>query len=225
MFFIIGTTGLNPIFAQENESDSTLFSGVVFSSENLTNPLSKVSILVNSKSSTSSNDNGEFSVDVVANDTLKFTHIGYHPTTVVVPDSVKGGKLIARIFLINDTVDIQQVVVKSMQDYTAFKSSFIEMESDKDLTNAKNNIEMSLHKAKTTTDWTVEDNLERTLERQANRSKYYGQLPPENTINFITVAGGLFELIKKDKEKTKNKRYYRELVNLQNQNNLVYLKK
>lgn len=224
LFFIAGIISLSSVSAQDNNDDKTLFSGVVFSSEALTSPLAQVNIVVNSVRGTNSDDNGAFSVNVNANDTLKFTHIGYHPTTVVIPDSVKGGKLIARIFLVSDTVNIKQVVVTSMQDYSEFKDSFMKMENDKEMTNAKNNINMSVHEAKTTTDWTVEDNLERTLQRQANKSIYYGQLPPENTVNFIAVAGGLVDLIKQNKETAKNKRYFRDFVNLQNQNNIVYLK-
>lgn len=224
LFSIVVLISLIPSFGQNNENDNTIFTGIVFSSEALTTPLSQVNIVVNKIRGTSSDNNGAFSVNVVANDTLVFSHIGYHSTMVFIPDSVKGGKLIARIFLVSDTVNIKQVVVTSHQDYSEFRESFLKMENDKELTNAKNNINMSVHEAKTTTDWTVEDNLERTLQRQANVSIYYGQFPPENTIDFITVAGGLFELMTKNKETAKNDRYFREFVNLQNQNNIVYLK-
>jgi hypothetical protein len=224
LFFAVGIISLIPVFGQDNETERTLFSGIVFSSEALTNPLSQVNIVVNSETGTSSNDEGAFSIHVDANDTLRFSHIGYHPTTIFIPDSVQGGKLIARIFLVSDTVNIDQVVVTFHQDYSEFKNSFLQLENDKELTNAKNNINMSVHEAKTTSDWTVEDNLERGLQREANKSIYYGQLPPENTVDFIAVAGGLFDLMKKNKKKAKNDRYFREFVNLQNQNNIVYLK-
>tara|TARA_B100000809_G_scaffold252631_1_gene287553 strand:- start:4052 stop:4768 length:717 start_codon:yes stop_codon:yes gene_type:complete len=224
LFVLFTVVCFSAIYGQNNNDDKALFSGVVFSSEALTDPLSQVNVLVNNSRGTNSDDKGFFSIYLDANDTLVFSHVGYHSTTIFIPDSIKGGKLIARIFLVSDTVNIEQVVVTSRQDYTDFKKSFMKMENDKELTNAKNNINMSVHEAKTTTDWTVEDNLERGLQKEANKSVYYGQLPPENTVNFITVAAGLFDLMKKDKKTTKNKRYYRELINLQNQNNIVYLK-
>jgi len=213
-----------PSFGQNDVLEKTLFSGVVFSSEALTFPLSQVNIVVNNEVGTSSNDKGGFSINVAANDTLRFSHIGFHPTTIFIPDSVQGGKLIARIFLVSDTVNIDLVVVTSLQDYSDFKKSFLQLENDKELSNAKNNINMSVHQAKTiTTDWTVEDNLARSLQKEAYKSVYYGQLPPENTVNLITVGGGLIDLMQKNKKKTKSDRYFREFVNLQNQNNIVYL--
>ena len=224
LLLAVGVLSLTSSFGQDNKLEKTLFSGIVFSSEALTDPLGQVNIVVNNEKGTNSDDKGTFSIRVYANDTLRFSHIGYHSTTIFIPDSVQGGKLIARIFLVSDTVNIEQVVVTSLQDYSDFKDSFLKLENDKELANAKNNINMSVHEAKTTTDWTVEDNLERGLQKEANKSIYYGQLPPGNTVNFITVAAGLFDLMKKDKKTTKSKRYYRELINLQNQNNIVYLK-
>jgi len=223
LIIAIGIISLTPSFGQDNVVERTLFSGVVYSSDALTDPLGQVNIVVNSETGTNSNDKGVFSIYVSANDTLVFSHIGYHSTTIVIPDSVSGGKLIARIFLVSATVDIDQVVVTSLQDYSEFKKSFLQLENDKELTNARNNINMSVHEAKTTTDWTVEDNLERGLQKEAYKSVYYGQLPPENTVNLITVGGGLIDLMQKNKKKTKSDRYFREFVNLQNQNNIVYL--
>jgi len=224
LLIALGIICLTPSFGQDNKLVKTLFSGIVYSSEALTNPLSQVNIVVNSETGTNSNGQGAFSIHVDAKDTLVFSHVGFHSTTIFIPDSVQGGKLIARIFLVSDTVNIDQLVVTSHQDYAEFKDSFLKMEYDKELTNARNNINMSVHEAKTTSDWTVEDNLERSLQKEAYKSVYYGQLPPENTVNFIAVAGGLFDLMSKSKKTAKNDRYFREFVNLQNQNNIVYLK-
>ncbi|MGB0887855.1 MAG: carboxypeptidase-like regulatory domain-containing protein [Vicingaceae bacterium] len=210
-------------FSQNSNDEKTVFSGIVFNSDALTTPLPQVNILINKTRGTNSDNKGAFSIYVKPNDTLTFSHIGYRPTTIFIPDTVKGGKLVARIFLVSDTVNIDQVVVTSLNDFKNFKDEFLNMKNDKELTTAKNNINLSVHQAKTTTGWTVEDNLERGLQREANKSIYYGQLPPENTVNFISVAAGLIDLISKDKEKAKKAEHFREFVNLQNQNNIVYL--
>jgi len=210
------------VFSQNDKDKKAVFSGIVFNSDALTIPLSQVNIIINKTSGTNSDENGAFSIYVAPNDTLTFSHIGYRPTTIFIPDSVKEGKLVARIFLVNDTVNIDQVVVTSLNNFKSFKEEFVNMKNDKELMNAKNNINLSVHQAKTTTGWTVEDNLERGLQKEANKSIYYGQLPPENTVNFVTVAAGLIDLMSKDKEKAKKAEHFREFVNLQNQNNIVY---
>ena len=43
-------------------------------------------------------------VKVGPNDTLTFSHVGFHSITITIPDSIKAGSLVAKLFLINDTI-------------------------------------------------------------------------------------------------------------------------
>ena len=124
LLIIISIINVVSVSGQETQEKSILFSGIVFSSVSLTVPLAQVNIIVNKESGSSSNDKGEFTIKVAPNDTLVFSHIGYHSTTVFIPDSITKGKLIARIFLVSDTVDLEQVVINSLKDMKTLRIHF-----------------------------------------------------------------------------------------------------
>ena len=201
ILLVFSVINISILIGQQSEESPVSFSGIVFNSDSLNVPLGQVNIIVNKKKGTSSNAQGEFSINVSANDTIVFSHIGYYPTTVFIPDSIREGKLVAKLFLVSDTVDLEQVVINLLNEYENFKKSFLTMSKndDKELVNAQNNINLSIHEARTTTEWTVEDKLENALQKEANKSIYYGQIPPENMVNFISIAAGLVAMVAQKK--------------------------
>ena len=190
LFLIIGIASL---YAQNTDSNKVSFSGIIYNSDALKSPLGQVSISKSSLLGTSSNSLGEFFMNVKANDTLIFSHVGFHPITITIPDSLKRGNLVAKLFLVNDTISLEQVYISSLQDFNSFKNQFLGMDvvPDQELNNAQNNINLSVYEARTTTVSTTEDKLEAALQYEANKSIYYGQTPPQHMVNFVSVAAGL----------------------------------
>jgi hypothetical protein len=213
----------NETFGQLGDSTKFSFSGIIYNSDELKNPLGKVNISKTNLLGTSSNVVGEFFIDVKPNDTLVFSHIGFHPITLTIPDSLTSGSLVAKLFLVSDTVSLEQVYISSLQDFNSFKNQFLSMDvvPNQELSNAQNNIKLSMYEARTTTESTTEDKLEASLQKEANKSIYFGQLPPEHMVNFVSVAAGLISMIPIKKEKDK---FYRNFINSRNQNNIVYIK-
>ncbi|MDB4533474.1 carboxypeptidase-like regulatory domain-containing protein [Vicingaceae bacterium] len=213
----------NETFGQLGDSTKFSFSGIIYNSDELKTPLGKVNISKTNLLGTSSNVVGEFFIDVKPNDTLIFSHIGFHPITLTIPDSLTSGSLVAKLFLVSDTVSLEQVYISSLQDFNSFKNQFLSMDvvPNQELSNAQNNIKLSMYEARTTTESTTEDKLEASLQKEANKSIYFGQLPPEHMVNFVSVAAGLISMIPNKKEKDK---FYRKFINSRNQNNIVYIK-
>ncbi len=222
---IVLMTGLicfNFAYAQFGDSTKISFSGIIYNSDALKSPLGQVTISKSNLLGTSSNTIGEFNLDVEPNDTVIFSHIGFHPITITIPDSLKRGNLVAKLFLVNDTISLEQVYISSLQDFNSFKNQFLGMNvvPDQELNNAQNNIKLSMYEARTITESTTEDKLEASLQYEANKSIYHGQTPPQHMVNFVSVAAGLISMIPNKKEKYN---FYRDFVNSRNQNNMIYI--
>ena len=223
LILFMGLIFFQAVYGQLKDSVNLTFSGIIYDSQALKTPLGQVNVSKKSWLGTSSNSAGEFFIDVKANDTLTFSHVGYYPITITIPDSIKQGELIAKLFLVNDTINLEQVYVASLRDFNSFKKQFLLMDvvPNQDLNNAQNNIKLSMYEARTTSESTTEDKLENSLHREAEKTIYYGQIPPQHVINFVRVAAGLISLIPNKKEKDN---FYQDFINSRNQNNMVYIK-
>lgn len=217
---------LNNSFAQDNNSKLTqlIFEGVVFNSDSLQQPLQGVNLIVNNNKGATTNAKGVFSIPVSANDSIKFTHVGFRSFMIYIPDSVKSGKFTATLFMVHDTIKLEQFFVWSDGSYDSFKNSILNMDVKPDLSliRAKNNVFLSVYEAKTTTGvWTAEDNQKNAIKKEENKVIYKGQVQPENTLNFVSISFGIANM---PNQKTSENDFYFNLLNLQNQNNLIYSK-
>jgi len=201
-----------------------LFEGKIINSDSLQQPLHGVNLIVNNSKGVATDINGTFSMLVSANDSIKFTHVGFHPFIIYISDSIVGGKFTATFLMVSDTINLEQYFVWSKGNYHDFKTSFLNMEVKPDLSliRAKNNIFLSLYEAKTTSaNWTAEDNQKNAIKQEENKVVYKGQIPPEQmlNVNILTISGSLSKILS---EKSKENDFYLKLLNLQNQNNLIY---
>lgn len=201
------------------------FKGVIFDSDSFSIPLKGVNATINNKKGFSTNQNGNFSIDVFPNDTINFTYVGYHPLKIYIPDTLKGGSLTAKFFMVSDTINLAEHYVFSDDGYDNFKKSFLDMEvqPNRDLTNAKNNIYLSLYEAKTTQgNWTAEDNAKNAIKQEEYKVIYKGSIPQFQIVDVVLISTSILEHVATGKMKERD--FYVELVNLQNQSNLIYSK-
>lgn len=90
-------------------SSGIRFSGVVIDSET-TRPLAQVNCLRQGRGSVT-DITGRFELIATVGDTIYFTHVGYKPYKVVVPDTLQGEYMLA-VFMASDTVHLPEVVVR-----------------------------------------------------------------------------------------------------------------
>ena len=100
---LLAFIGLLAQFTIAQDTTKTLkpihFKGVIFDSDSFSIPLKGVNATINNNKGFSTNQNGNFSIDVFPNDTINFTYVGYHPLKIYIPDTLKGGNLTAKFFL------------------------------------------------------------------------------------------------------------------------------
>lgn len=226
--FLLIFISLTNSFAQDTNpmNDELLFEGVVYNSDSLQQPLQGVNLIVNNSKGIATNIKGIFSIKVSANDSIKFTHVGFHSFVIYIPDSVKTGKFTASFFMVSDTIKLEQFFVWSEGSFDSFKNSILNMDvkPDLELIRAKNNVFLSVYEAKTTAaSWTAEDNQKNALKREENKVVYKGQVSPDEMVNvkIFAIYGALSNLVS---EKSNGSDFYFNLLNLQNQNNLIYSK-
>jgi hypothetical protein len=220
---ITGLIFFHGVYAQLGDHVNISFSGIIYDSHSLNTPLGQVNIAKTNLLGTSSNSSGEFFIDVKSNDTIIFTHVGFHPITITIPADLKHGELVAKLFLVNDTISLEEVYVASLRDFNLFKKQFLGMDvvPNQALNNAKNNINLATYLAKTPSESTIEDKIEISFQKEAEKSIYHGQIPPDNMINLVRVAAELISMLPSKKAKDN---FYKDFINACNQNNMVYIK-
>ena len=83
---------------------------------------------------------GRFSLSVQVGDTLRFSHIGYAPTQVVITDSLRENDFLLGVFMVRDTVLLSEVLILPRFFTGNYKSNAF-------LLNAQNNLNQAIHAA------------------------------------------------------------------------------
>ncbi len=139
--------------AQKVVEEGVRFSGVVINVET-TLPIPTVNCWKKGGEVTTSDQLGRFAINTGVGDTIHFTHVGFEPYEVVVPDTLTTGEYILAVFMTSDTVRLPEVVVVKR-----FRAQAREYQM-----NAKNNMAGVVQDAFTPTlDMTPEQNQKRIL--------------------------------------------------------------
>ena len=83
---------------------------------------------------------GRFSLRVQVGDTLRFSHIGYTPMQVVIPDSLRENDFLLGFFMVRDTVLLSEVLILPRFLTGDYKSNTF-------LLNAQNNLNQAIYAA------------------------------------------------------------------------------
>lgn len=107
LFICIWAGGLNA--QRVYVTDSIIFSGIIIHTE-MNLPLPDVACR-RGNISVASNDAGQFVLRVGRGDSVRFSHIGFMPYTIVVPDSLTDPEYMLGVFLSPDTITLPEVVI------------------------------------------------------------------------------------------------------------------
>ncbi|MEM8967419.1 MAG: carboxypeptidase-like regulatory domain-containing protein [Bacteroidota bacterium] len=197
--------GICTLYAQDNDfTDSQNLinvSGIVFSTDSI-KALPYVSIHVNHlPRGTISNSVGYFNLDVLPNDTLFFSAVGYKSTQFILPSFLVGQHYSIVQGLVRDTILLEEVVISSLPTTSEFMTSFSNNELD-----FAERIE------------SMQTELETLLEEDIVLGKYqptegftrmynidWGMVPPNNFLNPIRWSQFIRDL-RKHQSKTKSRR-------------------
>lgn len=90
--------------------DSIVFSGIVINQVSSL-PLSDVTCRYGSKWGTISDETGRFCIQTVRGDTIRFTHVGFKPYVVVIPDSLLEREYMLGVFMSPDTLHLTEALI------------------------------------------------------------------------------------------------------------------
>ncbi len=203
LFFAIGVFFLAHQLSGQ-ELKLIQFSGVV---RNLKyEPIPDVHIInINRHNATTSNDEGIFSLIVRPSDSILFRSVGYKNTLVAIPESIDIRHYPRDVYLLNDTIHLEEVKIFPWKTYEEFKVAFINLElPDDDEQRAYKNIERI--KAQINMDFEPDPQMafRQTMNQRYDKMYYDGQYPSIPILNPFNWAK-FFSAVKNGDFKRKDK--------------------
>ena len=129
IFFCLGVQG------QSQDKGNVFVTGVVCDRDSI-RPLPEA-IFRLGKEVRGVDKQGRFSLSVQVGDTLRFSHIGYVPMQVVIPDSLRENDFLLGVFMVRDTVLLSEVLILPRFLTGDYKSNAF-------LLNAQNNLNQAM---------------------------------------------------------------------------------
>jgi len=119
-----------PIVSSGQDTSSYILSGTVVNGlKNI--PLEGAHLISSKQIGTKTNIYGEFNLNVLANDTIKISYIGYKPISYITPTKQKGQYLI-KFKIYKDSVSLEEIEIFPWPTYKEFKKAFVRMNKEKE---------------------------------------------------------------------------------------------
>lgn len=159
--------------------------GVVMTADSL-QALPSVSVTIKGQyRGTVTNNQGVFSIAVLKGDVIEFTSVGFKPKSVEVPRNLEGNQFSVIQLMVTDTVYLAATIIKPRPSREQFERDFVNTKiPDDDLEIARRNNSESQRRvlmAMLPRDGKEAGN--QYLTKQAAKTYYNGQLPPQNIFN------------------------------------------
>lgn len=191
----IGILGFlaKPVFAQQTgtstpniyrDSVVQLF-GVVMTADSL-KAIPFASVAVNDKRrGTVTNYDGVFSIAVNKGERITFTCVGFKDRTISIPANLEGNQYSVVQLMVNDTNFLPVTILKPRPTRAQFERDFVNAKVDDDMyeTAKKNTSESQKKIILASLPRDGKEAVGASLNNQASRYYYSGQLPPMNILN------------------------------------------
>ncbi len=170
-------------------------------------PFTTVAIL-NTGRGTTSDFWGYYSLAIHSGDTIQFSSVGYKKQVYVVPDGIEGTHQSYDVFLVTDTILLDEAVVFPWSTYDQFLKAVVELElADEEMENARRNIKM-MQRQLIADEYQVDASLNYKyyMDQKYNQAYTAGQFPSVSLLNPFAWAQ-FFEALKSGLFKSKKKIY------------------
>lgn len=189
-FIIILLLGLisNISFAQDR--DKVLFSGVIVENDSL-KPVSYANIIiVNKNLGTMSTIEGYFAFYAQEQDTIRFSALGFEPSTYIIPEMVETERYSIIQVLGRDTLELAETIIYPWPaNERDFKESFIHDDiEDDEVVQAKKNLQITaIQQPKEVIfhETSAAYNFDEDMKRVSYEMYYNGQSPPLTVLDPI----------------------------------------
>ena len=183
---IIPALKIKPIF----------ITGIAFDSKTL-EPLPSASFNINNKNSFATNEAGRFSFYGFPNDTLVFTYLGYKPTVLIVPDTLKSEEYVLGVFMREQAVKLAEVIILRRANPASFIITQVQTDQ-RTMDIAQNNVDKATVEGLTRTPkvYDADMNARKAIRTNQMRLEYKGMLAtPENTVGLSNQTYKTFNVI------------------------------
>ena len=159
--------------------------GVVMTADSL-KAIPLASIVVNKKGrGTITNNDGVFSIAVNKGETITFSCVGFKNRSITIPQNLVGNQYSVIQLMVNDTNFLPATILKPRPTRAQFERDFVNSKVDDDLfeTARKNTSPAQKRISLSSLPRDGKEAVGASLQQQASRYYYSGQLPPMNILN------------------------------------------
>jgi len=170
--------------------------GVTFDSKTK-EPLPGAGFSINRKSSFATNETGRFSFSGFPNDTLVFTYMGYQPTMLIVPDTLKSEEYVMGVFMREQVMKLAEIII--MRRINSSSMIITPVQNDqRTMDIAQNNVDKAVIEGLTRAPkvYDADMNARKAMKTNQMRAEYKGMLvTPENAVGLSTITYKTFNVI------------------------------
>jgi hypothetical protein len=177
-------------------TSSVFITGITYDSKTL-EPLSNTRFKINSRKGFNVSESGSFSYNGTPGDTLYFSYIGYQPTRLIVPDTLKSAEYVMGVFMQPDTIKLAEIIILPRMNNSSIMISPV-----KDDQNTMNIAQSNVNKAvvegltKSPKVYDANMNAKKTMRTNQMRAEYSGMLvTPENSVGISTQSYRTFRIL------------------------------
>jgi hypothetical protein len=163
--------------------DPILFRGVVIDASNQ-NRLGYSQIYIGRLFSSVSMEDGTFSFYAHRRDTLLFRHLGYKPSSFIVPDTLTEKEFLTGVYLQSDTLEIGEVIIVPRPINLKAEMMNTRMAPNTQLDNAKANISIASYQGRAGQNKLGDPNINYEVLRQKQKINAYekGGIPSDRIL-------------------------------------------
>ena len=192
--------------------------GITYDSKSL-EPLSNASFSLNRNKWFSSDESGRFSLFGNPLDTLVFTYLGYQPSLIIIPDTLKSQEYVMGVFMQQVSVKLAEVIIMRRVAFSSFIINSVP--SEEDAANiAQHNVDKAVVEGltKMPKEYDAEMNAKKTMRTNQMRMEYKGMLvTPENSAGISTQGYRTYRILYGMPITTPNKIVHEIINNAENE--------
>jgi len=168
---------------------SVFITGITYDSKTH-EPLPNAIFKVNNKFSFATNETGRFSFTGSPSDTIVFTYMGYQPSMLVIPDSLKTEEYVMGVFMNEQAIKLNEIIILPRMASTSIMIN--QVKTDQQTMNiAQNNVDKAVVEGLTRAPkvYDAQMNAKKTFQTNQMRAEYKGMLvTPENSVGLSTQS-------------------------------------
>jgi len=175
---------------------SVFITGITYDSKTH-EPLSNTNFKVNNKNIFTTNELGRFSFFGSPSDSIEFTYMGYQPSVLVVPDTLKSGEYVVGVFMYEQPIKLTEIIILPRRPETSMIITQVKTDQ-KTMDIAQGHANDAVVKGLTQYSkvYDADMNAKKAIQNNQMRTEYKGMLvTPENSVGMSTQSYRTYSII------------------------------